>query len=170
MPRNATLPATLTSTQAVAAAALVSGLTVTEAAAKAGVSRETVSKWVHHNPAFIAEVQNQRAELAAALRCELMSLGKQAIAVVRKALEYDGNRPAQYRAAVDVLKMLGVAGGMAIEPTTAREVSVKLRGREQSIEQDENMLDVFATIGNQSLDDIREDADDTLAATGTDGE
>lgn len=166
MARNATLPAKISSAQELAVAALVSGSTITEAAEKAGVSRETCSRWVHRDPAFIAEVQNQRAELAAAVRCELASLGKQAVAVVRETLTNESDLPTRYKAAVDVLKMLGAADGTAVEPTTAREVSVKLRDREQSLNQDEDMLDVFNMIGGKVIDDMKHDADEALAATG----
>jgi transposase len=44
--------------------ALASGSTVTEAAERAGVARETVSRWVQRDPEFIAELQNRRAEMA----------------------------------------------------------------------------------------------------------
>jgi hypothetical protein len=54
--------AKISPTQELAIAALVTGSTVTEAAEQAAVSRETVSRWVHRDPDFIAELQNTRAE------------------------------------------------------------------------------------------------------------
>ena len=33
------------------------------------MARETVSRWVHHDPVFLAELQNVRAELAIQTRC-----------------------------------------------------------------------------------------------------
>lgn len=165
MPRNATLPR-ISSTQSVAIAALVSGSTVTESAEKAGVSRESVSRWVHHDAAFIAEVQNRRAELTAAVRCELATLGKQAVGVVREALTCESDLPTRYKAAIGVLKMLGVDSVAIAQPTTAREVSVKLRDREQELNQEEDMLDVLGMIGDGVIDDMEHDTDEVIAATG----
>src|SRR5271165_2713675 len=63
MSQNVTLPAMISPAQSLAVAALVNGSSITQAAEKAGVTRETVSRWVHRNPAFIAELQNARAEI-----------------------------------------------------------------------------------------------------------
>ena len=64
MSQNVTLHAAISPRQSLAAAALAGGSTVTEAAEKAGVARETVSRWLHRDAEFIAELQNFRAELA----------------------------------------------------------------------------------------------------------
>ncbi len=60
MSQNVTLPATISAAQSLAVEALASGSTVTEAAERAGVARETVSRWVHRDPELIAELQNRR--------------------------------------------------------------------------------------------------------------
>jgi hypothetical protein len=134
------------SSQVLAVAALMGGSTVTEAAEKAGVSRETVSRWVHHDPAFIAELQNRRAELIATLQFEFASLGKRAIEVMRDILKSGtGEGGAKdFAAAVKVLEMLGLGTVATVEPTTPREVAAKLRDREQRIRLEENSLDLFA--------------------------
>ena len=55
--------ATLSQTQEIAIAALIRGATVTEAATEAGVSRQTVSEWKHHDPEFIAALNRSRYEV-----------------------------------------------------------------------------------------------------------
>ena len=87
MSQKITLSAGISPVQAVALETLAAGATVTEAAQKAGVSRETVSRWMHHDANFIAELQNLRAELASQARCALEALGTQAIAVLLAALQ-----------------------------------------------------------------------------------
>ena len=68
MSQNVTLPAEISPAQSLAVAALANGSTITEAAERAGVARETVSRWANDDPDFIAELQNTRAEMAAQLR------------------------------------------------------------------------------------------------------
>jgi hypothetical protein len=165
MSQNFTLPATLTSAQAIAVAALVSGSTVTEAAEKAGVSRETVSKWVNHSPAFIAEIQNQRAEFTAALRCELMSLGKQAVNVIRETLEKstgDGGFK-DFMAAVKVLELIGAVGDKPTEPTTVHEVSLQIKEKQAELARRKLAAELDSWVGSNNEDD----ADGELAATDT---
>jgi transposase-like protein len=50
MSQNVTLSAMISAAQSLAVEALPSGSTVTEAAERAGVARETVSRWVHRDP------------------------------------------------------------------------------------------------------------------------
>ena len=84
MSQNVTLSTMISPAQQTAITALVSGSTVTVAAGKAGVARETVSRWLHRDPAFMAELQNSRAEMAAQTRCALESLGMPSVAVLRR--------------------------------------------------------------------------------------
>ena len=62
MSQNVTLSTTISPAQWLALEALVSGGSITKAATEAGVARETVSRWVHHDPVFLAEVQNVQGE------------------------------------------------------------------------------------------------------------
>src|SRR5437762_7586356 len=55
--------ATLSEPQEKALEALLGGATVTEAAAAAGVTRQTVSGWQNQDAEFAAELQNRLAEL-----------------------------------------------------------------------------------------------------------
>ena len=99
MSQNVTPSTMISPAQSVAAQALVSGSTVTEAAKKAGVASETVSRWVHHDPAFLAELQNIRAEMAIQTRCTLESLGMPAVAALRNALQNSFVKQTRFRAA-----------------------------------------------------------------------
>jgi hypothetical protein len=71
----------------------VGGGSVTKAAQEAGVARETVSRWIHHDPLFIAEMQNARAELARQTRCALEALGMRAVGVLTDALQNEFVKP-----------------------------------------------------------------------------
>jgi hypothetical protein len=142
MSQKITLPGCISPVQAVALEALAAGATVTEAAQKAGVTRETVSRWTHHDPVFIAELQNVRAELALQARCALEALGTQAIAVLLAALQNKPVTPAALRAASIVLKLLGADRGQPIvEPTTPEEVLLRLLEREQKNQERQAKLD-----------------------------
>ena len=90
--------------------ALVSGSSVTAAARAAGVARETVSRWMHHDPAFIAELENTRSEIAAQTRLALEALGMRAIATLREAIENRFMLPTRLRAACAVLKAPRIPG------------------------------------------------------------
>ncbi len=86
MSQNVTLSTMISPAQALALGALVSGGSITKAAKEAGVARETVSRWVHHDPVFLAELQNVRSELALQTRCALEALGMRAVAVLADAI------------------------------------------------------------------------------------
>ena len=60
MSQNVTLSTIISPAQVLALQALVSGGSVTTAAKEAGVARETVSRWVHHDPVFLAQFTSTR--------------------------------------------------------------------------------------------------------------
>ncbi len=161
MSQNVTLPTPISPSQSLAVAALVNGSTVTQAAEKAGVARETVSRWVHRDPAFIAELQNTRAEIAAGTRCALEALGVQAIATLADALRNSYMQPTRLRAACAVLKLLGADRAETMAPTTAREVDLRLRQRAEELRKSERDLDASQAIESRCIDD------DTVADGGT---
>ena len=106
------------------------GSTITKAAEAAGVARETVSRWSHHDPVFIAELHNFRADLAAQTRYALESLGMRAVAALCEALQDQSMRPTRLRAACAVLKLIGADRAETLAPTTAHEVNLRLCERE----------------------------------------
>jgi hypothetical protein len=77
---------------------LISGATATEAAARAGVRREAISRWRRDDVAFIAAYNSAIAEQRDAARAELRSLVKDAVATIRDVMT-DKNSPAAARLA-----------------------------------------------------------------------
>ncbi len=129
MSQNVTVSSVISPTQSIAVAALVGGATITTAAEQAGVARETVSRWMHHNPFFITELQNSRAEIASQTRLALEKLGMQAIAVLSDALQNQTMLPSRLRAACAVLKLLGADRAETIPLTTVNDVAIQLGER-----------------------------------------
>jgi hypothetical protein len=87
--------------------ALLTGATVTAAAAKAQVSRQTVHRWMSDDPEFITELNRARREMADAVGQGLRLLSGQAVRVLRQVLT-SSKMPAalKVRAAVEVLKLV----------------------------------------------------------------
>ena len=99
---------------------LLAGATDGEAADAAGVSRQTVSAWKLHNPAFRAELNRQRAELWDGSQDRLRSMVPRALDVISDALE--GEDAA--KVAVQLLRLAGLSGAQVgeIGPTTPQGV------------------------------------------------
>lgn len=145
MSQNVTLSELISPTQSLAVWALVNGMSVTKAAEKAGVARETVSRWLHRDPVFIAELQNKRAETAVQTRCALESLGQQAIAALREAVAGYNLRGTKLRAACAILKMLGADKAQTLPDTTAEEMYVRLLQREEELQKQQGKLQASET-------------------------
>jgi len=76
----------LTSKKQEAIAALIGGATVTEAAAKAGVRRQTVHGWMHER-AFITELKAAEAKALNKISRKLVVLADRAVAVFKEVLD-----------------------------------------------------------------------------------
>ncbi len=165
MSQNVTFPAVISPVQSIAVAALVRGWSITDAAQEAGVARETVSRWVHRDPAFIAELQNTRAEIAAQTRCALEALGQQAVATLRVAMENAllPIKPTRLRAACAALKLIGADRAETIPPTTREEVQLRLRQREAELRKSQSKLDASDVKSGGSID-LRQDLEEAPAA------
>jgi len=87
--------------------ALILGNTDREAGEKAGVARETVTRWRNDNADFIAELNRRRSALWAASHDRLRSLVAKAVDVLEQALTVGDTR-----AAVEVLKATGTYGNI----------------------------------------------------------
>ena len=137
----------LTGPQVAAVHALMAGDTHEDAAKAAGVHRVTVTRWVNHHPAFIAELNRVRADLARQTLSKIVRLTELAMEVVEKALEA-GDREAALRwlrlvppslmtpavgptESVDVVEH--VRAGMALD-------ELFLTGDERTTEEAERML------------------------------
>ncbi len=161
MSQNVTLSTTISPAQSLALEVLVSGGTVTKAAGKAGVARETVSRWVHHNPAFLAELQNIRVEMAIQTRCALEALGMRAVGVLVDALQNQFVKPWRLKAACAVLKMIGADRAETMASTTAEEVHVRLQEREAQLQQLQGKLRASEAINSRSIE-VADDSETAL--------
>jgi transposase-like protein len=107
--------------QVIAIEAIVSGSTVTEAAERAGVSRQTVHHW-QAQPAFVAALNLRRAERDRAASESLLDLVSSAVENVRGAVKAGD---------VDVsLKVLRLVGARSVletnrGPTTVEDVEIQ---------------------------------------------
>lgn len=109
--------ATLSPTQELAVAALVEGHSVTDAAAVAGVTRQTVHRWLAGDFFFRAELNRQRQEIRDAYRDRLHQLAGVAIGTVEEAV---GKGDA--RVALALLRDLGVLSLPAIGSSNPDEL------------------------------------------------
>jgi hypothetical protein len=160
MSQNITLSTTVSPAQRLALQALVSGGSITKAAKEAGVARETVSRWVHRDPVFFAEVQNVRAGLAIQTRCALEALGMQAVGVLADAIQNQFVKPWRLKAACAVLKMVGADLAETMPATTAEEVHVRFQEREADLRERQGKLKTTQVNHSRSV----EVADDPEAA------
>jgi transposase-like protein len=93
--------------QMVALEALLSGQTVTDAAAAAGVNRTTLHRWLREHFHFQAELNAARLALRQASFVRLDALAERALEVLQQSLS-TGN---DARVAIEVLKGAGLLGG-----------------------------------------------------------
>jgi hypothetical protein len=85
---------------------LLAGSTITRAAHEVGVSRQTVSLWVNHDPFFSAELNVRRQDLWRSGQDRLRSLLPDALAAVAGGLVGDQG----WRVGLKLLEMAGFAG------------------------------------------------------------
>jgi hypothetical protein len=148
MSHNVTVLDVISPTQILAVEALAAGSSVTAAAKAAGVARETVSRWVHHDPIFLAELHNTRADLAAQTRYALEALGMKAVATLCEALQDQPMRPTRLRAACAILKLIGADRAETLEPITPLDVQLRLREHEEEMRQRQAKLDANEVNGH----------------------
>jgi hypothetical protein len=162
MSQNVTLQA-ISPAQSAALQILVSGRTVTRAAKEAGVARETVSRWLHHDPVFIAEMQNARADLARQTRCALEALGMQAVGVLVEAVGNQFVKPWRLKAACAVLKMIGADRAATMPTTTAEEILVALQEREADLQERRGKLNA-SEVNHARPIEVADEPEVTVAA------
>jgi hypothetical protein len=160
MSQNVTLLATISTTQALALEALLKGASITNAAKEAGVARETVSRWVHHDPDFSAELQNARAELALQTRCALEALGMRAVGVLVEAMQNQFMHPWRFRAACALLKLIGADKAQTMPSTTAEEVQLAFQEREAVLQARQSKLKANEARNTQPME-VKEPAPDS---------
>ena len=139
---------------------LIAGGTTTEAAEAADRSRETISRWINHHPAFIAEMNSRRAERKARMGDAVDALAEQALSNMRSMLE-EGDP----RATETLLKLVGLDAAK-VGPTDPQEVidakAAKIQARPEHAPDVDRLL---ATMdGALSSDGAREMAEAELIA------
>jgi hypothetical protein len=152
MSQNVTLSTIISPAQVLALQALVSGGSVSKAAKEAGVARETVSRSVHHDPVFLAQLQNVRAELAIQTRCALEALGMHAVGVLASAVQDQFVKPWRLKAACAVLKMIGANRAETLPSTTAEELHVRFQERDAELLERQGKLKASEVNHSRSID------------------
>ena len=96
----------LTTAQQRALDLLATGATVKEAAEGAGVSRQTCSAWLNHNPWFQAELAQRREDLWSGAKDRLRSMLPVALDAVERKLKSEAED--SYKAGLSLLKLIGM--------------------------------------------------------------
>lgn len=106
--------------QASAVDLMVEGACDAEVARVLGVHRSTVSRWRQFHPAFIAELNRRRDGTLDAAADQLRQTTRRAMAIIRERLDATDRPDLQLRAAIGLLRMLGVGTRAAqVGPTSA---------------------------------------------------
>lgn len=150
----ATIEATQSPAQSRALSALLAGETVTSAAERAGVARETVHRWLRE-PSFLAELNGGKAEILATVRANLRETAVAAAKFLHEALTSQySNNTLKLKVSLAVLRMVGADEPEAIGPTDPDEIAVAERERKDDLG-DRNLmaqvLDTFRRPGPHSL-------------------
>ncbi|MBP3983759.1 helix-turn-helix domain-containing protein [Pseudoxanthomonas helianthi] len=139
-------PAKLKPIQLKALDFILSGLTLTEVSEKLGVSRQTVSEWKNHNPAFRAKLEELQAEAEEEMRnllpayntfmlSQLRKLAQEAPPTIRlEAIRYFFDRFGQK----DEASATTSAAGLSPQDAMILEVMQQRRGREMRSEWERN--------------------------------
>ena len=110
----------LTPAQALAADVLDAGGSQSEAAEMAGVSRVTISRWTHHHPAFVAELNRRYIERAGRVATRVDELTSKAMELVAKSVEQGDTS-----VAIQWLRILGPLGLKNRDPKGKRPISAE---------------------------------------------
>jgi len=111
------IPAALSGEQEAVLVHLLAGKTQAEAAKKAGVVPETVSRWMHNNPLFVAELNRRRAEVWDSIADRLRAGASAAADALLEIAGDEGyNADDRIRAAAALLKALGERPGGPADP------------------------------------------------------
>ena len=122
----------LTDKQEQAISLMMSGMSLPDTAARLGVVRGTLYRWIREDPEFIAAYNGWRRDLARVARSRLLSITDSAIRAVQEAVE-KGNA----RLAFDLIKQLGL---FAPEPPGSDDPEVVRRQTELARKEQEQAL------------------------------
>jgi hypothetical protein len=143
--REVTSEAELSPEQVLALTALLEGKTNAEAAQRAGVARETVSRWLARDAAFVACYKNRKAEIMRKAASELSSLVHDAVGAMRELVTQKNDPGIRLKAALRILEWNNVT-----KPDEYRvDVSAGDVETDWKIAQNENKLrELLANIGD----------------------
>jgi hypothetical protein len=110
MSQEVTSEAELSPEQVLALTALLEGKTNAEAAQRAGVARETVSRWFARDAVFVACYKNRKAEIMQKAAGELSSLVHDAIGAMRELVKQNKGPRIRLKAAMRILEWNNVTG------------------------------------------------------------
>jgi hypothetical protein len=124
--------------QELAIVALLSGASGQAAAAAAGVSEFTVSRWRNTDDVFIAELNRRRAELWGGHAEQLRTLVGDALGVLKQSLSSE-SEPIRIRAALAILRAAAITPAAVPVDTTPAKVD-RARRNEAAIDDLVNLL------------------------------
>jgi hypothetical protein len=108
---------TLTAAQTLAVDALATGCRDADAAERAGVCRETVTRWRLHHREFRTALQDRRRELWTASTDAMRALIPKALTAIGHALDSEDERTRTMAA----FKLLSAVGPLPLTPPTAQD-------------------------------------------------
>ena len=142
----ATIQPILNPAQTKALAVMLAGGTVTLAAKRAGVARETVHRWLRE-PLFLAELNGGKAEMMAKVRADLRVTAVEAAKFLREAMTSDySNKTLKLKISLAVLKMVGADEPEPIGPTDPDEIALDQRERDDDLEDRDSLTQVYAAL------------------------
>lgn len=122
----------LTHQQETAIDLILAGKSDNEVAEKIGKSRSTVNVWRHHNPLFMATLNDRRQRLWGSQLNRLNTLAAEAVDVLREGL-HDEDIKVRLLAAIHILKATGTYGAAlpGTQETDPAELAASLYKREK---------------------------------------
>ena len=134
----------LTHQQETAIDLILAGKSDNEVAEKIGKSRSTVNVWRHHNPLFMATLNDRRQRLWGSQLNRLNTLAAEAVDVLREGL-HDEDIKVRLLAAIHILKATGTYGAAlpGTQETDPAELAASLYKREKD-------RDSMVSVGSRS--------------------
>jgi hypothetical protein len=124
--------ATLDALQQIALSALTAGATIRQAASKAGVHRNTVTRWLRADAAFRAAYNTWRHEVIASTRTRVLGMANAAATAVLSALQMG-----DARIGLALLRDLGLTrparGGQTETPLLREQIEIALDNLEARV-------------------------------------
>ena len=84
---SSSIPAALSVSQQTAIRELTAGASITDAANSAGVTRQTISRWIHQDPRFQAAYNAWQREMIDSARAQALAMTGKALATIDAAIE-----------------------------------------------------------------------------------